>query len=116
MGMTRRQVLWRVELPLALPLIFAGIRTGTVYVIATAPLAALRRRRRAGRHHRQRADLRQLAGVIAATIMRRGAGASPSTGCSALVQRRVTPTGLRASAQMHVHRPADGIHVPAERA
>jgi osmoprotectant transport system permease protein len=39
MGMRPSQVLWRVELPLAMPLIFAGIRTGTVYVIATATLA-----------------------------------------------------------------------------
>jgi osmoprotectant transport system permease protein len=39
MGMRSWQVLWRVELPLALPLIFAGIRTGTVYVVATATLA-----------------------------------------------------------------------------
>ncbi|HWD75787.1 MAG TPA: ABC transporter permease [Solirubrobacteraceae bacterium] len=39
MGMTPVQVLWRVELPLALPLIFAGVRTATVYVIATATLA-----------------------------------------------------------------------------
>jgi len=41
MGMTPLMVLWRVELPLALPLIFAGIRTAAVYVVATAPLAAL---------------------------------------------------------------------------
>ena len=41
MGMKPLQVLWRVELPLALPLIFAGIRTAAVYVVATAPLAAL---------------------------------------------------------------------------
>jgi osmoprotectant transport system permease protein len=39
MGMTPLQVLRRVELPLALPLIFAGVRTATVYVIATATLA-----------------------------------------------------------------------------
>jgi osmoprotectant transport system permease protein len=38
-GMTSLQVLWRVELPLAMPLIFAGIRTATVYVVATATLA-----------------------------------------------------------------------------
>jgi osmoprotectant transport system permease protein len=41
MGMRGPQVLWQVELPLALPLIFAGIRTAAVYVVATAPLAAL---------------------------------------------------------------------------
>jgi osmoprotectant transport system permease protein len=39
MGMTSLQVLLRVELPLALPLIFAGLRTATVYVVATATLA-----------------------------------------------------------------------------
>jgi osmoprotectant transport system permease protein len=39
MGMRPSQVLWRVELPLATPLIMAGIRTGTVYVVATATLA-----------------------------------------------------------------------------
>jgi osmoprotectant transport system permease protein len=39
MGMTPRQVLLRVEIPLATPLIFAGIRTATVYVVATATLA-----------------------------------------------------------------------------
>src|SRR5947209_12770562 len=38
-GMRPRQVLTRVELPIASPLIFAGIRTGTVYVVATATLA-----------------------------------------------------------------------------
>ena len=41
MGMRERQVLTQVELPLSWPLIFAGIRTASVYVIATAPLAAL---------------------------------------------------------------------------
>jgi osmoprotectant transport system permease protein len=39
MGMRSWQVLTRVELPLALPLIFAGVRTATVYVVATATLA-----------------------------------------------------------------------------
>jgi osmoprotectant transport system permease protein len=41
MGMTRWQMLWRVELPVASPLLMAGIRTATVTVIATASLAAL---------------------------------------------------------------------------
>jgi osmoprotectant transport system permease protein len=31
MGMTGRQILWHVELPLALPVILAGVRTGAVY-------------------------------------------------------------------------------------
>ncbi len=41
MGMRGRAVLWRVELPIALPLIMAGIRTSAVNVVATATLAAL---------------------------------------------------------------------------
>lgn len=40
MGMAPRQVLWRVELPLALPVMIAGIRTALIEVIASATLAA----------------------------------------------------------------------------
>ncbi len=40
MGMTAPQVLGRVELPLALPLVMAGLRTAAVEVVATATLAA----------------------------------------------------------------------------
>jgi osmoprotectant transport system permease protein len=40
MGMRGRQVLWQVELPIAMPLIMAGIRTSAVQVVATATLAA----------------------------------------------------------------------------
>ncbi len=41
MGMTDRQVLTKVELPLALPVIFAGIRTATVINVGVATLCAL---------------------------------------------------------------------------
>ncbi|MDN4479843.1 ABC transporter permease [Demequina muriae] len=40
-GMTRFQVATRVELPLAVPLIAAGLRTAAVQTVATVPLAAL---------------------------------------------------------------------------
>ena len=40
MGYTRRQTLWRVELPLALPAIVAGLRVATVSTIAIATIAA----------------------------------------------------------------------------
>jgi osmoprotectant transport system permease protein len=40
MGMRGRQVLWRIELPVAMPLIMAGVRTSAVQVVATATLAA----------------------------------------------------------------------------
>ena len=41
MGMTGRQMLLRVELPLALPLVFAGIRIAAIFVVATATIAAI---------------------------------------------------------------------------
>lgn len=40
MGMTEWQVLWKVEVPLGLPLLFGGVRSGTLQVVATAVLAA----------------------------------------------------------------------------
>ncbi|WP_428262644.1 ABC transporter permease/substrate-binding protein [Haliangium sp.] len=38
-GMSERQILWGVELPLAAPIIIAGIRTATVWVVGIATLA-----------------------------------------------------------------------------
>lgn len=40
MGMTNRQLLWQVEIPLAFPSILAGIRIATVATIGTATIAA----------------------------------------------------------------------------
>jgi osmoprotectant transport system permease protein len=41
MGMTRRQVFWRVRVPLALPVLLSGLRVTTVQVIGLAVVAAL---------------------------------------------------------------------------
>ncbi|KUF15984.1 MULTISPECIES: ABC transporter permease [Streptomyces] len=41
MGMTGPQLLWRVEVPLALPLIMSGVRLAAVQLVATATIAAL---------------------------------------------------------------------------
>lgn len=40
MGMSPMRILWRVELPLALPTIMAGIRTATVVTVSTAALSS----------------------------------------------------------------------------
>ena len=40
MGMTQRQILWRVRLPLARAVILAGIRTATIITIGVATIAA----------------------------------------------------------------------------
>lgn len=39
MGMTKNQLLWQIEFPLALPFIMAGIRTATVLTVGIATLA-----------------------------------------------------------------------------
>src|ERR1700682_2556860 len=41
MGMTGWEILTRLELPLAVPLVFAGIRTAAVFVVSTTTIAAL---------------------------------------------------------------------------
>jgi osmoprotectant transport system permease protein len=41
MGATKNQVLWRVEIPLAMPIIMAGFRTVAVLTIGITTLAAL---------------------------------------------------------------------------
>jgi osmoprotectant transport system permease protein len=94
MGMTGPEVLRRVELPLALPLIFAGIRTAAVYIVATATIASL-----AGYNGGLGAIITNeasyhLYGVIGAAICV-AALALLVDGVIALVQRAVTPRGLR---------------------
>ena len=41
MGLSETQILWRVELPLGLPLVMAGVRIAAIFVIATATIAAI---------------------------------------------------------------------------
>ena len=95
MGMRPAQVLWRVELPLALPLIFAGVRTATVYVVATATLATF-----AGGGGLGDIIVNEptygTAGVIAASLTIT-ALAFLVDGALALVQRAVTPRAAAAS-------------------
>jgi osmoprotectant transport system permease protein len=92
MGMREREVLRVVELPLSWPLIFAGIRTGAVYVIATAPLAAIAGGGGLGDIIVNQPSYRMV-GVIAATIVT-VALAFAVDGLLGLVQRAVTPRGL----------------------
>jgi osmoprotectant transport system permease protein len=67
MGMRGREILLRIELPLAVPLIFAGIRIAAVFVIATATIASI-----AGGHGLGDIIVNQatyrLAGLVAASL------------------------------------------------
>jgi osmoprotectant transport system permease protein len=114
MGMNERQVLLHVELPLSWPLIFAGIRTASVYVIATAPLAALAGGGGLGDIIINQATY-DLVGVIAATIIT-VALAFAVDGLLSLAQRAVTPKGLAVSKQLHTIVPPTESDVPADRA
>jgi osmoprotectant transport system permease protein len=113
MGMTERQVLTKVELPLSWPLIFAGIRTGAVYVIATVPLAGI-----AGGGGYGDIILNQptykLVGVIAATILT-VALAFLVDWLFGLVQRALTPRGMTVSRELSTIVPPAESDVPAER-
>jgi osmoprotectant transport system permease protein len=69
MGMRGRQVLWRVELPVAMPLIMACIRTSTVQVVATATLAAFVGLGGLGRYLIDGLSQRDLAQVVGGAIL-----------------------------------------------
>lgn len=97
-GMTGWQVLTRIELPLATPLIFAGIRTGSVYVIATATLATFAGGGGLGDIIVNEATY-GVAGVIAGSIAII-ALAFAVDGLLAVVQREATPRPLRRSGRL----------------
>jgi osmoprotectant transport system permease protein len=93
MGMRPLQVLMRVELPLALPLIFAGVRTATVYVVATATLATFAGGGGLGDiivNEPTYGTAGVIAGSLTITVL-----AFATDGLLALVQLAVTPVPLR---------------------
>lgn len=94
MGLTDRQLLMRVELPLALPVIFSGLRVATVVSVGVATIAAYIGAGGLGSlifRGIQMLDNRLiLAGAIPAALMALGA----DWGLGRL-ERRLTPAGLR---------------------
>src|SRR5699024_4550473 len=69
MGMTEWQMLWRVELPIALPLVMAGVRTSAVQVVSTATLAAYVGLGGLGRYLIDGLSTRQLTEVLGGAIV-----------------------------------------------
>jgi osmoprotectant transport system permease protein len=93
MGMTGPQVLGRVELPLALPLVFAGIRTASVYVVSSATIAAIAGGGGLGEILFNQASYRT-EGLVGAAIVVTALAFLADTLLGA-VQRVLTPRGLR---------------------
>lgn len=93
MGMTPGQILRRIELPLALPLLFAGIRTAAVYVVASATLAAVAGGGGLGEILFNQASYR-VEGLVGAAIVV-SVLAFAADAFFGGVQRLLTPRGLR---------------------
>jgi osmoprotectant transport system permease protein len=93
MGMKPHQVLWRVELPLALPLLFVGIRTAAVFVIATATIAAIAGGGGLGEILVNQASY-DTDGLVAAALCVSLLALAADAGLGAL-QRVLTPAGLK---------------------
>ena len=95
MGMSRLQILGRVELPLALPLLFTGIRVAAITVVATAPIAAIAGGGGLGDVIVNQASYR-LEGVLGACycVMALSAGVWAAL---LTLQKAMTPRGLRSN-------------------
>jgi osmoprotectant transport system permease protein len=98
MGMTERQILLKIELPLAVPVIMAGVRNSIVLLIGIATIAAFIGAGGLGvpifRGIRNaRMDLILIGGIAVAIL------ALVIDGLMALVERKITPRGLKADKQ-----------------
>ncbi|MCP2031437.1 osmoprotectant transport system permease protein [Okibacterium sp. HSC-33S16] len=95
MGMTEWQILWKVEVPLALPLILGGIRSAVLQVVATATVAAYISLGGLGRYIIDALPVRDyttvLVGALLVTIL-----ALVLDGILILCQRLTVPAGVRA--------------------
>jgi osmoprotectant transport system permease protein len=105
MGMSGWEVLRRVELPLAVPLMFAGIRTASVFVVSTTTLAALVGFSGSLGDIIANETSYHFSGVLGAAICV-AALALIVDGLLAGVQRLVTPRGLRVAQRTLRERPA----------
>ena len=98
MGMTRGQIAWKIELPLAVPVIMTGIRVSTIVVVGTATLAALIAAGGLGRII--------LAGVFSGQPLITLQGAAPTAALAITlgfilerIENWITPRGLKIKAE-----------------
>jgi osmoprotectant transport system permease protein len=93
MGLSSLQILGRIELPLALPLLFTGLRIAAVTVVATAPIAAYAGGGGLGDVIANQASYR-LSGVLGASICVMALSAGVWIVLLAF-QKAITPQGIR---------------------
>lgn len=92
-GMTGWQSLWQVELPIALPVIMAGIRTSAVQVMSTATLAAYVGLGGLGRYLIDGLATREMAQVVGGAIVV-ALLAIAVEAILAVVQKRIVSEGI----------------------
>ncbi|HZQ28974.1 MAG TPA: ABC transporter permease [Acidimicrobiales bacterium] len=94
MGMRERGILARVELPVAMPLVMAGVRTAGVQVVATATLAAVVAWGGLGRYIvdglAQKDTVQVFSGALIVAVL----SMATELGLG-MLQRLLTPAGLR---------------------
>lgn len=100
MGMTQWQVLWRVEVPLGLPLLVAGLRSATLQVVATVTIAAYVNLGGLGQYILAGIPLRRFDIVLGGALLV-AALALLLDGAFALLQRASVPAGVRAAETAH---------------
>lgn len=93
-GMTEWQLLWRVEVPLGLPLLVAGLRAATLQVVATVTIGAYVGLGGLGQYIIAGIPLRQYDMVLGGALLI-AALALALDGLLALAQRAAAPRGLR---------------------
>ena len=95
MGMTGWQILWRVQIPLCVPIVMAGVRTSAAICVGIATLCTFIGAGGLGstimEGMQSRGNQLILAGVLPAILL-----ALALDGLCALIQRLLTPTGLAA--------------------
>ncbi|WP_125131562.1 ABC transporter permease [Microbacterium sp. 10M-3C3] len=94
MGMTEWQVLWRIEVPLGLPLLVGGIRAATLQVVATVTIAAYIGLGGLGQYIITGLALRQLEVIIGGALLV-ALLALVLDGIFAIVQHAVVPRGVK---------------------
>ncbi len=105
MGLTERQVLFRVELPASVPILMAGVRIAFVQVVATVALGAVITGRTGGlgvyivngfARLRSGGDVTVFGGALLVALL-----TLASERVFTLVERRLLPPGLRPAAVTH---------------
>ena len=105
MGLTERQILTGVELPLALPVLVGGFRVALLQVIATATIGAYLAGGGLGRYIidgiARRDDGMLYGGVVLVAVLAIGTDVLLSW-----LQRRLTPRGVRIATELETERAA----------